>query len=381
MANTLSCCRNASVFQFPDTMPMAADAFKQSSGMAKNEVKVEPTYATVVKPPAGAKEKSKEMTPPPTDINQKQMMPWPARERPQRPMFMMQQKQMMAKKNHHPNCNTQLRQSAPLFSQQQQQMIMTQSYPGPCILQPQKVASGASAMPENVSSAAKPMDKEFIAELEKNLGLVEANANIMPPSPSVTSTAASTVQPQPSNPTTSSVPLLPPPQATVRNSNRRSQQYSYSPPVPSPPQVQQALPYKREASLPRMANEGPLRVALPDETRSQASKNTAHVKPFLSPNAKQQQGRMGDVAAARDNWKPLSVGSGGSSSGGSASRDFLSDQKRQLAEIERLRGMQSSHGISRNSRSQSVLPPSGASRPTNHLEVNKMAQVLLPFNN
>lgn len=346
-----------------------ADAFKQSSGMAKNEVKEEPTYATVVKPPAGAAkaEKSKEMTRGAEDIHQKQMMPWPARERPQKPAMFMMQQQSPKHHHHHPNCNTQLvvRQSAPLFQPQQQQMIMTQSYPGPCILQPQKVATGTAgiitAQPaENQNN--KPMDKEFIAELEKNLGLVEANANLMPPSsPSVT------VQ-QPQLPT-----LLPPPHAATRNSNRRSHQYSYSP-APAPVQVPQNSS-KRETSLPRqMANEGPLRVALPDETKAQPAKNTAHVKPFLSPNAKQQQGRMGDVAAARDNWKPLSVGNGGSASASnSGNRDFLSDQKRQLAEIERLRAIQS--GISRNSRSQSVAPPNGAARPTNHLEVNKMAQV------
>ena len=43
--------------------------------------------------------------------------------------------------------------------------------------------------------------------------------------------------------------------------------------------------------------------------------------------------------------------------------DNLRDQRRQLAEVERLRN------------SRSFLPPSGASRPANHLEINKLAQV------
>ena len=44
--------------------------------------------------------------------------------------------------------------------------------------------------------------------------------------------------------------------------------------------------------------------------------------------------------------------------------ETLRDQRRQLAEIERLRN------------SRSFLPPSGTSRPANHLEINKLAQVI-----
>lgn len=101
---------------------------------------------------------------------------------------------------------------------------------------------------------------------------------------------------------------------------------------------------------------------------------------------------MGDVAAARTNWRPLTVGGGGGSgvapapaaaatsigSNGNGNRDFLSDQRRQMAEIERLKtGGGTMQNQSRNAKSQSVLPPSGAGRPINHLEVNKMAQVYL----
>ena len=58
--------------------------------------------------------------------------------------------------------------------------------------------------------------------------------------------------------------------------------------------------------------------------------------------------------------------------------DVLAEQRRQMAEIERLRSAEAASGgyqNRNNTRSQSVMPPSGASRPTNHLEVNKMAQV------
>lgn len=158
--------------------------------------------------------------------------------------------------------------------------------------------------------------------------------------------------------------LLPPPQSSGRSSNRRSQ-YSSPPTVqpvqqvqPQPP-IYQKLPLAHSSPRKNHEHQQPLRVALPEE-QSQKNKTTAHVKPFLSPNSKQG---MGDVVAARDNWKPLTLGNGGNQS-----RDFLSEQRRQMAEIERLK-------TSRNTRSQSVMPPSGAARPTNHLEVNKMAQV------
>ena len=101
---------------------------------------------------------------------------------------------------------------------------------------------------------------------------------------------------------------------------------------------------------------------------------------------------MGNVAAVRDNWRPLTVG--GASNTGSISgsvpnsasgggRDFLSEQRRQMAEVERMKNIGGTVGggstQTRNSKSQSVLPPSGAARPINHLEVNKMAQVNVNF--
>ena len=157
------------------------------------------------------------------------------------------------------------------------------------------------------------------------------------------------------------------------------------------------------------------------------TKTTAHVKPFdrSSDGSRSEDpqanlamgspaGRMGDVASVARNssWKTLNFSmSGGRSRGGAvahastasaavvsaaahelrtasearhyqplyneditptgspwptpltAEDDHLSDQRRQLAEIERLRN------------SRSFLPPSGASRPANHLEINKLAQV------
>ena len=60
-------------------------------------------------------------------------------------------------------------------------------------------------------------------------------------------------------------------------------------------------------------------------------------------------------------------------------RDQLAEQRRQLAEIERIRSLASSGSSSGSSsaatRSHAVVPPSGAERPANHLQINKIAQV------
>ena len=277
---------------------------------------------------------------------------------------------------------------------QTQSPMMIQSYPGPNILQPQKITDASSLASRDSDMNSKPIDKEFLAELEKNLGLVEASANLMPSPSKATAAATPTAVTEVPRPTRgistkkAQVPaLLPPPQSSARSSNRRLQ---YSTPPPTEPVKPMT---RRDNSLPRKMNHiepesnsaaasaarkmnhennGRLRVALPDEHQPKgpkASTTVAHVKPFLSPNSK-QQARMGDVAAARGNWRPLSLGTG------NGSKDFLADQRKQLAEIERLRESAQSN-LNRNVRSQSVLPPSGAGRPTNHLEVNKMAQVYI----
>ena len=72
----------------------------------------------------------------------------------------------------------------------------------------------------------------------------------------------------------------------------------------------------RAKPLGAAGSSGPLRVALPDESASSKSNKTATVKPFQSPNSKNQNnkaaGGMGDVAAARGNWRPLAMNSSNS---------------------------------------------------------------------
>jgi hypothetical protein len=92
-------------------------------------------------------------------------------------------------------------------------------------------------------------DKEFILELEKNLGLREATANLMPPSPAPstdhTSRPMATLEPN----VPGSIPALrPPPQSMHRHSGRRN-----TTSVSSSTLAEASLVYqqRRDTSLPR----------------------------------------------------------------------------------------------------------------------------------
>merc|ERR1719445_2214864 len=56
------------------------------------------------------------------------------------------------------------------------------------LLQPEKVGltSKPAVQSEELPMGKTSLDKEFVTELEKKLGLTEANANLMPPSPAPT---------------------------------------------------------------------------------------------------------------------------------------------------------------------------------------------------
>ena len=92
------------------------------------------------------------------------------------------------------------------------------------ILQPQKVSKSPSQQQQqDQARQSKMFDKEFILELEKNLGLREATANLMPPSPapSMDQTHRPILVLEPNMP--GSIPALrPPPQSTLRNNARRN---------------------------------------------------------------------------------------------------------------------------------------------------------------
>ena len=94
---------------------------------------------------------------------QQRMMVRPQQQGQQQLQQQGQQQQLQ--QPHHPNCNTQLRQ----ITASNTNNIMTQSYPGPGILMPQKI-SRQSANAANNETNGNQIDKEFLAELEKNLG-------------------------------------------------------------------------------------------------------------------------------------------------------------------------------------------------------------------
>uniref|UniRef100_A0A0K2UWS3 non-specific protein-tyrosine kinase n=1 Tax=Lepeophtheirus salmonis TaxID=72036 RepID=A0A0K2UWS3_LEPSM len=68
--------------------------------------------------------------------------------------------------------------------------------------------------------------------------------------------------------------------------------------IPSPPS---------NASSSSNYQQNTLKVALPEE-RAASSKNTATVKPFVSPNCRSPSNSIGDVAAVKDSWKSLNLG-------------------------------------------------------------------------
>ena len=168
------------------------------------------------------------------------MMTWPSRplqlqQQQVHPphMFHQQNQNSGVPRMHHPHCNSVrgLRpppNNIPQMTSTSSSSIMTQSYPGPNILQPQK-ADPQHMMTNSAKTGEQHFDKEFIAELEKNLGISEANANLMPPaSPAVDPTSSSSSSTSIQASKNGNVPALLPPPQTTRQSNRRNQSVSNS---------------------------------------------------------------------------------------------------------------------------------------------------------
>ncbi len=232
-------------------------------------------------------------------------------------------------------------------------------------LQPQKVSllqQQPQQPPETLKQEPmKKLNKEFLAELEKDLGQKEASANLMPASPG----------------------LLPPPPGNGRAMSRRMsasmsslssqqsqqqrqqqlQSQHLQPPAPAPAPPPAPAPTSTPAHAPPPASSSSpsstqpmtssssgLRVALPDEPVYANKRSMAHVRPF-----------MGDVGARSANWRMINTG-------GSARR-----QQQQSDHFDETNDL-----FLARSCSHAALPPSGVThqRPViNHLEINKIAQV------
>ena len=253
----------------------------------------------------------------------------------------------------------------PTFSvQQQQQQSSMISAP---TLQPQKVRltcanpsmtqqhqqqqSQVQHQPVQAIAPQQPqLNKEFLAELEKDLGHKEASANLMPHSPALVQQQQQQ-QPASQQQQQARIPgaIPPPPQQNQRRglsrrmSNSMSSLNGGNPNPTSPPQRNTPPPQVRQLQQQQLQQQQELRVALPpsrnDTLPPTGGKTTAHIKPFISPTA-----AMGDVVARSANWKQLTT-----SGGGRPHYQPLRDND----------------------------PPaySSVARPINHLEVNKVAQV------
>ena len=121
----------------------------------------------------------------------------------------------------------------------------------PAILQPQKVTQPLNQEQEQ-SRQSKMFDKEFILELEKNLGLREATANLMPPSPAPSLSQTRPIINMSTSPTPSIPALRPPPQSTARSNSRRNTTCVTSSTVAEANNVfHQQQQQRRDASVPR----------------------------------------------------------------------------------------------------------------------------------
>ena len=120
----------------------------------------------------------------------------------------------------------------------------------PAILQPQKVTQPLNQEQEQ-SRQSKMFDKEFILELEKNLGLREATANLMPPSPAPSLSQTRPIINMSTSPTPSIPALRPPPQSTARSNSRRNTTCVTSSTVAEANNVFHQQQQRRDASVPR----------------------------------------------------------------------------------------------------------------------------------
>jgi len=202
----------------------------------------------------------------------------------------------------------------------------------------------------------KALNKDFIAELEKDLGQREASANLMPPSPAV-ATQQPQAAPEPLPPTVvTTTGLLPPPPANARALSRRmssSMSSLNSTHRARAPSLSPGNTATQSGTSPRQSHysAAPLRVSLPpDEPQGATAAPTAHVRPIMGSGSGGAAGQMGDVVARSGNWRSLNTGSG--------------------RRYQQLQEEASSPWPAREG-----LPPAGAPRPMSNLEVNKIAQV------
>jgi len=226
------------------------------------------------------------------------------------------------------------------------------------------------------------IDKNFLKDLEKNLGANEAMANMLGPHPPATPSAK-----------VANIPLLQPPPSTNRNSRtsptqsaqnvtgarqRRSPRQEQSQeagqpvrpgsssssggrPGSSSSNTRPASRGSSSAARPPSAGGGrPPSAAGSDLGRTPDKNRTAHVRPFQH----NEGGRMGDVKAASSGWRPLTTAS--SQQGGRV--DLLAGQRSQLGRYNE----GSTEPV--QEREQDIYGSRSIGRTSNAMEINKIAQ-------
>ena len=252
-------------------------------------------------------------------------------------------------------------------------------------------------------STISAIDKEFLAELEKNLGRDSTTANLKCSSPQLTHSAGLTETAPNSIVTSSMTGLLPPPPSSLSRwmsssmsslSSKSHAKGGTGKQTPQNPSEQANLPIPGRSSSgqPKFNSHldvgSNLRVCLPDvnttlSSVSPGSNAVAHVKPFIG-NRQQQplnshhHHLLGDVASARGTWRTLTMGSSRGSS----------PQYQPLREDLQVAGMSGSADASLSANPSTATFSAGGRtqqhqqdkatamvRPINHLEINKIAQV------
>ncbi|TRY70427.1 hypothetical protein TCAL_09298 [Tigriopus californicus] len=215
------------------------------------------------------------------------------------------------------------------------------------------------------SNRTAVLNKEFLAELEKDLGKTDQTSNLLKPS-------LVALPPPPSTPSvgthSNQVRARPIPRQISASMTSLNGNLLASSPSPNPSNSWKA---SGASANPTVAVSTNLRVALPDEP-IYGGPQTAHVKPFVSPVGMHNQMAnyggapgMGDMAsaAARETWRHITT-----THAARAQQSYQPLQEEMATPEMEISPFPRSH-------SHTVIPPSSTSRPVNHTEINKIAQV------
>lgn len=201
------------------------------------------------------------------------------------------------------------------------------------------------------------VDRGFISDLEKTLGRSDAVNNLLGNSsrPDVDKTAMEG----------GPIPVLQPPPQQRRSTPQPNMQAAVA-----RPSSRTSRPTSR-ASTQHNTSGGSLEGGAVGKNRTPDKNKTAHVRPF---HHDENQPRIGDVRGASANWRPLITGRPQTN----VQVDLLEAQRTQLGRYTKSDG--ESEGAARNWSMANVDPASRtvegtAARPSNAMEINKIAQI------